>query len=161
MVFFTTMKFEYSFSDRNNFFFSERILVTRGNKLIFKERLLSTVKICRMSIGWRELSKFRLSNLKMSIRQFKMSRSSTNSLPCVGLRTRGQGKQALFFSLVNVFPSILIYKDYYFIRKLMVKCVYSCEQREFQIPHQYFFYLINFILFLNFTILYQFCPTSK
>ena len=79
----------------------------------------------------RKLYEIHLPDLKWSIRQFKMSESSTNRLPWVVLQINGTSEVGTFGGLINVFSPILIHKGYHFVSRPMVYCVYNGEDWEF------------------------------
>ena len=64
--------------------------------------------------------KIHLPELEWSIRQFKMSGSSTDRLPSVLLWTRGTSEVGTFLDLVNVSSVILIHEGNHLVSRTMV-----------------------------------------
>ena len=64
--------------------------------------------------------KIHLPELEWSIRQFKMSGSSTDRLPLVLLWASGTSEVGTFLSLVNVSSLILIHEGNHLVSRTMV-----------------------------------------
>ena len=79
----------------------------------------------------KKLYVIHLLDLKWSIKQFNMYRSSTNKLPWIVLQTSGTSEVGTLCSIVNVFSTVLIHEDYHCVISV-VYFMYSGREWEFQ-----------------------------
>ena len=105
-------------------------------------------------IRQKKLYVIHLLDLKWSIKQFNMYRSSTNKLPWIVLETSGTSEVGTLCSLVNVFLPVLIHEDYHCVRSV-VYFIYSGGEWEFQSLVKLDYYLVqtrafSFYQLLNF-----------
>ena len=108
----------------------------------------------------KKLYVIHLLDLKWSIKQFNMYRSSTNKLPWIVLQTSGTSEVGTLCSIVNVFSTVLIHEDYHCVISV-VYFMYSGREWEFQSLVELDDYLVqtrafSFYQLLNFQSLFFF-----
>lgn len=74
-----------------------------------------------ISVRQKKLYVIHLLDLKWSIKQFNMCRSSTNKLPWIVLQTSGTSEVGTLCSLLNVFSPVLMHEDSHCVSRSMLQ----------------------------------------
>ena len=138
MGFLISMKLENHFPDRDDLSWNE-FNHRRDRSLSSKEGLKSNRKTHRpwlkhMCIHETEkIIEIYFPGLKLSIRQFKMFRSTTNRLLWVVLQISGENEDDTFWGFVNVFSPILNHEYNDFGTRPIVECTYVVRKGNFSV----------------------------